>query len=193
MNKKTFATIIAIILLLLIVIMVVLLIRARSSGNQDTIATPVPTAISMPSATPKPTAIPIPTATPIPPVPTSTTGNENAAIQNIVWQWTQLTDQGAVTTVPNPGSYTIIFRADETFTGTADCNQISGTYSTRNGFSISVRTSTQAYCGESSMDQLYLSTLADVVAGGPDGAGGLALETGGGAQRMQFMNGGTAP
>ena len=98
-----------------------------------------------------------------------------------------------MTTVPNPGSYTLIFYPDETFSGTADCNSISGTYSTRNGFSVKVQTSTMAYCGENSLDTLYLSTLAEVVAGGPDGAGGFALETAGGAQRMEFKNGGTAP
>ena len=45
-------------------------------------------------------------------------------------------------------------------------------------------------CDQGSMDQEYLTLLGDVAAGGPDGAGGLALETAGGAQRMQFSNGG---
>jgi hypothetical protein len=31
------------------------------------------------------------------------------------------------------------------------------------------------------------------VAGGPDGAGGLALETAAGEKRMEFKNGGAAP
>ncbi len=34
--------------------------------------------------------------------------------------------------------------------------------------------------------------LGDIVAGGPDGAGGLALETAGGEQRMLFSHGGNA-
>ena len=39
----------------------------------------------------------------------------------------------------------------------------------------------------------YLQLLSSVAAGGPDGAGGLALETAGGEQRMLFKNGGPAP
>jgi len=49
-----------------------------------------------------------------------------------------------------------------------------------------------AACGDASLDQQYLQLLGAIVAGGPDGAGGLALETAGGAQRMLFKNGGTA-
>ena len=47
-----------------------------------------------------------------------------------------------------------------------------------------------AYCGEASLDATYLQLLSSVAAGGPDGAGNLALETAGGAQRMLFKNGG---
>jgi hypothetical protein len=38
-----------------------------------------------------------------------------------------------------------------------------------------------------------LQLLSNIAAGGPDGAGGLALETAGGAERMLFKNGGPAP
>ena len=47
-----------------------------------------------------------------------------------------------------------------------------------------------AYCGDASLDAAYLQLLSSVAAGGPDGAGNLALETAGGAQRMLFKNGG---
>jgi heat shock protein HslJ len=153
------------IIVVVILIAIVALIFVRGARNQGAPATAVPTADS------------------------------EAAIQNIVWQWTQLTNRstGEVTGVPNPASYTLIFHEDGSFTGMADCNEISGSYSTRDGFSVAVRSSTRAFCGEESLDTLYLSTLEDVVAGGPDGAGGLALETGGGEQRMQFINGGAAP
>jgi heat shock protein HslJ len=95
--------------------------------------------------------------------------------------------------VPNPENYTIIFRTDGTFTGKADCNNISGTYSTASGFTIKLGPSTMAYCGETSLDQQYVQLLSSVAAGGPDGSGGLALETAGGEQRMEFKNGGAAP
>ena len=116
-------------------------------------------------------------------------------ITDINWQWTSVANKTtkATTTVPNPENYTIIFRTDGTLTGKADCNSFSGTYSQANGFSITLGPSTMAYCGETSMDQQYLQLLSSVAAGGPDGAGGLALETGGGEQRMSFSNGGAAP
>jgi heat shock protein HslJ len=129
----------------------------------------------------------VPAATPTP-APSNT-------ITDIVWQWTSVTNQTTqeTTTVPTPESYTIIFNADGTLTGKADCNSFSGTYSQANGFSIKLGPSTMAYCGEASMDQQYLQLLGSVAAGGPDGAGGLALETAGGEQRMLFKNGGAAP
>jgi hypothetical protein len=48
-------------------------------------------------------------------------------------------------------------------------------------------------CGETSLDDQFLQLLGNVTAGGPDGTGGLALETAGAAQRMLFKNGGKAP
>ena len=128
------------------------------------------------------------------PAPTTAPAPTNA-IQGIVWQWVSVTNQPKkeTTTVPNPENYTITFNADYTFTGKADCNNIAGTYSQQNGFSIKLGPSTMAFCGEKSLDQQYRQLLGSVAAGGPDGAGGLALETAGGEQRMLFKNGGPAP
>ena len=95
-------------------------------------------------------------------------------------------DEGTPSNVPNPADYTIMFNADGTLTGKADCNTFGGTYSTANGLVITISNSTMAFCGEFSLDTMYLSLLSSIVAGGPDGAGGLALETAGGAQRMTF-------
>lgn len=115
-------------------------------------------------------------------------------ITGIVWQWVSVTNQttGEKTTVPVPRSYTITFNTDGTLTGKADCNDFSGTYSQESGFTIKLGATTQAYCGDTSLDQQYLTLLASVAAGGPDGAGGLALETPGGEQRMLFENGGAS-
>jgi heat shock protein HslJ len=116
------------------------------------------------------------------------------AIQGILWQWISVTNQstGEVSTVPNPENYTLTFNADGTLNGKADCNNFSGTYTQENGFSITLGASTKAYCGEDSLDQQYLSLLSSVAAGGPDGSGGLALDTPGGEQRMLFQDGGPA-
>jgi heat shock protein HslJ len=134
-----------------------------------------------------PAAAPAPTA-----VPASTAAN---TIQGVIWQWVSVTNQPKkeTTTVPNPENYTITFNADGTLTGKADCNNFAGTYSQVNGFSIKLGPSTMAFCGEKSLDTQYLQLLGSVAAGGPDGQGGLALETAGGEQRMLFKNGGPAP
>jgi heat shock protein HslJ len=123
------------------------------------------------------------------------TSTPTDSIQDIVWQWTSATNKttNETTTVSNPENYTIIFRTDGTLDGKADCNTFSSTYTQENGFSIKLGASTMMYCGETSLDQQYLQLLGNVAAGGPDGAGGLALETAGGEQRMLFKNGGTAP
>ena len=134
---------------------------------------------------------PVPVPAPAP-TPTPTPANP---IQGIVWQWTSVTNKTTkqTTTVSNPASYTIIFNADGTLTGKADCNSFSGTYSQTNDFTIKLSSSTTTSCGEGSLDQEYMTLLGSVAAGGPDGEGGLALETAGGEQRMLFKNGGPAP
>jgi heat shock protein HslJ len=118
------------------------------------------------------------------------------SLEGTVWQWTSVTDRSTgnetTTTVPNPENYTITFNTDGTLEGKADCNNFSGTYSQQNGFTITIGAMTRAYCGDTSMDTQYLQLLGDVSAGGPDGKGGLALETPGGVQRMMFQNGGAA-
>ena len=90
-----------------------------------------------------------------------------------------MTDQGKTTTVPNPANYTIIFNTDGTLNGKADCNTFNGVYSQQNGFTIKLGASTMAFCGEASLDVQYTQLLSNVAAGGPDGAGGLALGNGG--------------
>jgi heat shock protein HslJ len=157
--------------------------------------------ISQPIATP-PTATPTsdrPTTVPVtmPAVPTATvpvaapTQPANP-IQGINWQWVSVTDKtsGQTTSIAAPAQYTISFTADGFVNGLADCNSFTGTYSQASGMAIQITTMTRAACPEGSLDQQYIQLLESVAAGGPDGAGNLALETAGGAQRMLFQNGG---
>lgn len=121
-------------------------------------------------------------------------GSQSGAsqIHNVEWQWTELSGTAVETpkTIPDPGNYTIIFKPDGAYSGKADCNNISGTYSQENGgFQISPGVSTMAACGPDSLDQEYLRLLYSVAAGGSSGDG-LALESAGGAERMTFQNGG---
>ncbi len=135
--------------------------------------------------------------------PTTTTPTEPAPaapattndIQGIVWQWQTLNDTAASTSmrVDEPEQYTIIFNVDGTTQGQVDCNTFTGTYSQEGGFFITVRPDIMAACDIGSLDQQFLTLLGDVVAGGPDGAGGLMLQTAGGAQSMLFSNGGAVP
>ena len=78
----------------------------------------------------------------------------------IVWQWVSVTNQTTkqTTTVPNPENYTIVFNADGTLVGKADCNTFDGTYSQENGFTIKLGASTMMYCG----DARWTSILAVV-------------------------------
>ena len=130
-----------------------------------------------------------------PPTSAPATVTPSNAITDIVWQWTSVTHQATrvTTTVPKPQDYTITFRDDGTLSGKADCNTFNGTYTQQNGFSIKLGPTTMAACGEDSLDQQYLQLLDAIAAGGPDGAGNLALETAGGEHRMLFANAGAAP
>jgi uncharacterized protein YraI len=134
----------------------------------------------------------------IPPPASGSTGSGSTSsgsdITGIVWKWQTLDDvaAGSSTRVDDPNKYTIVFNTDGTTTGRADCNTFSGTYSQANGFTISVTPDVMAACDQGSMDQQFLNLLDEVAAGGPDGAGGLTLQTAGGAQTMRFSNGGPA-
>jgi len=131
---------------------------------------------------------------PIVPPATATPADTPTGIDGIVWQWVSVTEQTTSSTeeVPNPELYTLVLNADGTLSGRADCNTYAGTYSQEVGLEISVDEVTEEECGADSLAQEYLDLLDQVVAGGPDGAGGLALETAGGAQRVMFRDSGEA-
>ena len=120
--------------------------------------------------------------------------DDGDSITDKEWQWELVKDQpaGETTTVSEPENYTLVFRDDGTFSGKADCNEISGTYSQEGGFFLTLGPSTMAFCGEESLDQLYLDLLNNVVAGGPAGDDRFALEWAAGEKRMEFINGGSA-
>lgn len=117
--------------------------------------------------------------------------------QNITWEWMQATriPDGTVFDVQEPGDYTIVFRPDGTFSGTADCNVMGGTYEWDPGgsFSIQPGPATLAFCGEGSVDVEYLLMLGEIGTWKVDEAGSLLLESEGGGVQMEFRNGGRAP
>ena len=73
------------------------------------------------------------------------------------WEWaaSTTTSPASQSVVPVPQNYTIEFKANQTFEGKADCNQISGTWESTsgNGLNITLGSSTAAACGPDSLDQ----------------------------------------
>ena len=83
-----------------------------------------------------------------------------------VWRWfaTELNNDTEVRP-PDPESYTIEFLEGGQVAIQADCNQATGTYTADNGsMTITVGTSTLAFCGEDSLDQTFLRSLGEVAA-----------------------------
>ena len=116
-------------------------------------------------------------------------------ITGIQWQWAQLTETepASQSVVPDPENYVVVLTADGTASLKADCNQVQWTY-TVEGDSLTFNTlgpSTLAFCGEDSLDQLFLSKLG---MGGTYSVedGRMVLELNENAGSMVFDNGGPA-
>ena len=116
-------------------------------------------------------------------------------VTGIQWQWAELTETepASQSVVPDPENYVLVLGADGSASLKADCNMVQWTY-TLDGTSLTFNTlgpSTLAYCGDDSLDQLFLGKL---------GMGGtvsvenerLVLELNENAGRMVFNNGGPA-
>jgi heat shock protein HslJ len=161
------------------------------SQNTNTPVKPtsIPTIVASATAKPKPT-----NTSPAQTNPTVTTAPTQDPILLVTWEWITLKIKttGEIQYIPDPEYYTIVFSPDGTVSGKADCNTYKGTYSRSNGLTINVTGVTRVACEPDSMETEFLELLKDVVAGGPDGQGGLALETAGGEKRMEFQNGGPA-
>lgn len=97
----------------------------------------------------------------------SSSASPSAAASGLegTWQWTASTEAvpASQAVVPDPENYTITFAADGTYTGKADCNQISGTYTVDgSNLTISSGPTTLAACGEASLDAIYVAGLDKV-------------------------------
>ena len=88
-----------------------------------------------------------------------------AALTGKTWHLTAITEkvpafQGVVPT-DEQANYTIEFKSDGTFSAKADCNQLSGTYTTSgtNGLTIVPGPMTMAMCPEGSLSTQYVESL----------------------------------
>ena len=121
--------------------------------------------------------------------------DSHGSITGIQWQWAELTETepASQSVVPDPENYVLVLNDDGSANIQADCNQVQWTYML-DGTSLTFNTlgpSTLAFCGDDSLDQLFLSKM---------GLGGtvsvederLVLELNENAGRMVFDNGGPA-
>lgn len=116
-----------------------------------------------PTATPKPTAQPTPKPTP---TPTPAQG-----LLGKTWQLTSITTrepsfQGNVP-ADQQAKYTVTFAQDGTFQATADCNTVTGQYTTGDpnsasgNLTITPGPGTLVYCGDGTLSDLYVLALSN--------------------------------
>ena len=119
----------------------------------------------------------------------------DAPLTDIEWQWIESIepDGSTGTQVTAPEKYTLVFRADGQFNGQADCNRVGGRYTLDNGFRLMPGPSTMAYCGENSLDRLFMEGLGRTTAKEIDDLGHLVFKSADNTTRMRFRNGGVAP
>ena len=109
-------------------------------------------------------------------------------IIDTTWRWTEVveTEPASQSIVPNPEKYTLLLSSDGTVSMLADCNMVSGS-SIFDDYDLTIELgpSTMAYCGEESLDLLYLGFISSVESFNVvDGR--LVLDLKGGAGRMTF-------
>ena len=95
-----------------------------------------------------------------------------SGLTGATWQWSHLSENNPKhqSVVPDPASYTITFDADGHFQARADCNQVSGSYTT-NGSSITltVGPTTLVACPPGSLGDQYVALLQQVAGYSIDG------------------------
>jgi heat shock protein HslJ len=115
-------------------------------------------------------------------------------IVDISWQWAAqyVREPASQSVVPDPQSYTILFKSDGSFTVQADCNSGIGTYS-EDGSSIDLTLGafTEAECDPDSLSKTYIALLAEVGSFGMQ-EGVLVLVSQDGSTQISFTNGGPA-
>jgi|GEM_PF-5899566 len=115
-------------------------------------------------------------------------------IQNINWQWAELTETepAGQSLVPEAQHYTLVFQPGGQFSFRADCNVGSGMYTVDGGnVTLQLGPVTVAECGPASMSNEFMDLLGSVATYGAEG-GRLALGLKENVGSMIFDNGGPA-
>ena len=88
--------------------------------------------------------------------------SSGSALTGKTWQWTASTTTvpASQSAVPDPENYTITFNTDGTFSGKAECNQVSGEDTTSGSdLTITLGPTTLMVCPEGSLDGLFLEGI----------------------------------
>ncbi len=93
------------------------------------------------------------------------------ALVGTTWQWTDTMTASTATAVSDPTRYAITFNEDGTANITADCNAVTGTYTTdaTGALTINLGVSTAVGCPEDSQDTEFLAALASAASYSFDG------------------------
>ncbi len=152
---------------------------AAASANPAASATAKPTATPTAKPTPTPTAAPTPTPTPAPgataaPSPPPSATPAPSPVTGLIgkpWQLTAITEKvpafQAVVPADQQANYTIEFKADGTFSAKADCNTLSGTYTTvdptaaTGDLALVVGPTSLIACADGSYSDLYIVALTN--------------------------------
>jgi heat shock protein HslJ len=90
-----------------------------------------------------------------------------ASLTGKTWQWTASTTKvpASQSNVPDPSNYTIEFKTDGTYQAKADCNTVSGTYTSTasGGLTINPGASSLAACGPDSLSDIYVQSLGQAI------------------------------
>ena len=84
----------------------------------------------------------------------------------VQWHWEEFLDTAEINSfdVPNPNDYKILFNEDGTANIKADCNNVLAEYTTDgSSLTLTMGPTTMVFCGEESLDQIYLARLSAVV------------------------------
>ena len=114
--------------------------------------------------------------------------SSGSALTGKTWQWTASTTTvpASQSVVPDPENYTITFNEDGTFSGKADCNQVSGGYSTTgSNLTITPGPTTLMACPEGSLDGLFLEGIGTAASYSISGSDLTITDADGGT--MQFV------
>jgi polar amino acid transport system substrate-binding protein len=138
-----------------------------------------PTATEVPTGTPEPTnpieltatptetdVPPEATATEVPPEATATsTPVPGAEIMDQLWRWVSLqeSEPAGQSNVAAPEKYDLVLISDFTFTATADCRELEGTYEiTATELTLEIGPVASVECDEGSLSSQYIQLLGEV-------------------------------